>query len=110
MPSLNEAVGPSREGVPGTPASVATSATSPTLSATEITTPRFRLRRAHDAAALRAAAAAELPDQPVLIVTRTANTRSLYLPPTSASDRGTFEACEAEQILAMTVPHSFLAG
>ena len=82
---------------------------SPTLSATEITTPRFRLRRAHDAAALRAAAA-ELPDQPVLIVTRTANTRSLYLPPTSASDRGTFEACEAEQILAMTVPHSFLAG
>lgn len=95
---------------------MATSATSPTLSATEITTPRFRLRRAHDAAALRAAAA-ELPDQPVLIVTRTANTRSLYLPPTSASDRGTFEACEAEfeaceaeQILAMTVPHSFLAG
>ena len=94
---------------------MATSATSPTLSATEITTPRFRLRRAHDAAALRAAA--ELPDQPVLIVTRTANTRSLYLPPTSASDRGTFEACEAEfeaceaeQILAMTVPHSFLAG
>lgn len=88
---------------------MATSATSPTLSATEITTPRFRLRRAHDAAALRAAAA-ELPDQPVLIVTRTANTRSLYLPPTSASDRGTFEACEAEQTLAMTVPHSFLAG
>ena len=88
---------------------MATSATSPTLSATEISTPRFRLRRAHDAAALRAAAA-ELPDQPVLIVTRTANTRSLYLPPTSASDRGTFEACEAEQILAMTVPHSFLAG
>ena len=88
---------------------MATSATSPTLSATEITTPRFRLRRAHDAAALRAAAA-ELPDQPVLIVTRTANTRSFDLPPTSASDRGTFEACEAEQILAMTVPHSFLAG
>ena len=88
---------------------MATSATSPTLSATEISTPRFRLRRAHDAAALRAAAA-ELPDQPVLIVTRTANTRSFDLPPTSASDRGTFEACEAEQILAMTVPHSFLAG
>ncbi|WP_329328187.1 hypothetical protein [Streptomyces luteogriseus] len=87
---------------------MATSATSPTLSATEITTPRFRLRRAHDAAALRAAA--ELPDQPVLIVTRTANTRSFDLPPTSASDRGTFEACEAEQTLAMTVLHSFLAG
>ncbi|MEU3086394.1 GNAT family N-acetyltransferase [Streptomyces massasporeus] len=61
-------------------------------------------------AALRAAAS-ELPDQPVLIVTQTANTRSLAL----AARLGfrpvsTFEAYEAEQTLAMTGLHSFLAG
>lgn len=51
------------------------------------------------------------PDQPVLIVTRTTNTRSLDL----AARFGfrpvsTFEAHEAEQTLAMTGLHSFLAG
>ncbi|KOW00126.1 acetyltransferase [Streptomyces sp. NRRL B-1140] len=60
-------------------------------------------------AALRAAAC-ELPDQPVLIVTQTANTRSLDL----AARLGfrhvsTFEAYEAEQTLAVAGLHSFLA-
>ncbi|MER5833288.1 GNAT family N-acetyltransferase [Streptomyces sp. NPDC002130] len=60
-------------------------------------------------AALRAAAS-ELPDQPVLIVTQTANTRSLDL----AARLGfrcvsTFEAYEAEQTLAVADLHSFLA-
>ncbi|GAA2318592.1 GNAT family N-acetyltransferase [Streptomyces hawaiiensis] len=60
-------------------------------------------------AALRAAAS-QLPDQPVLIVTQTVNSRSLDL----ASRLGfrsvsTFEAYEAEQTLAVTELHSFLA-
>ncbi|MFD8233652.1 GNAT family N-acetyltransferase [Streptomyces sp. NPDC059696] len=54
-------------------------------------------------------AAAELPDQPVLIVTQTANTRSLAL----AARLGfrpvsTFEAWEAEQTLAVAGLHAFL--
>ncbi|MFF5372072.1 GNAT family N-acetyltransferase [Streptomyces sp. NPDC013187] len=60
-------------------------------------------------AALRAAAS-ELPDQPVLIVTQTANTRSLDLAARLGFRRvSTFEAYEAEQTLAVTELHSFLA-
>ncbi|MEU9226170.1 GNAT family N-acetyltransferase [Streptomyces massasporeus] len=60
-------------------------------------------------AALRAAAS-ELPDQPVLIVTQTAHTRSLAL----AARLGfrpvsTFEAYDAEQTLAVADLHAFLA-
>ncbi|MEU4465405.1 GNAT family N-acetyltransferase [Streptomyces sp. NPDC024017] len=60
-------------------------------------------------AALRTAAS-ELPDQPVLIVTQTANTRSLDL----AARLGfrcvsTFEAYAAEQTLAVADLHTFLA-
>ncbi|GGV75403.1 GNAT family N-acetyltransferase [Streptomyces massasporeus] len=61
-------------------------------------------------AALRAAAS-ELPDQPVLIVTQTANTRSLDLAARLGFRRvSTFEAYEAEQALAVADLHSFLAG
>ncbi|MEU5396951.1 GNAT family N-acetyltransferase [Streptomyces tibetensis] len=60
-------------------------------------------------AALRAAAS-ELPDQPVLIVTQTANTRSLDLAARLGFRRvATFEAYEAEQTLAVAELHSFLA-
>ncbi|PPS67611.1 GNAT family N-acetyltransferase [Streptomyces sp. 46] len=60
-------------------------------------------------AALRAAAS-ELPDQPVLIVTQTANTRSLDLAARLGFRRvATFEAHEAEQTLAVAELHSFLA-
>lgn len=58
-------------------------------------------------AALRAAAA-ELPDQPVLLVTRTANSRSLRLAARLGFRRvGTFEAYDAEQTLAAAELHSF---
>jgi hypothetical protein len=55
-------------------------------------------------------AASELPDQPVLIVTQTANTRSLAL----AARLGfrcvsTFEAYDAEQTLAVADLNAFLA-
>ncbi|MGW7319510.1 GNAT family N-acetyltransferase [Streptomyces sp. NPDC054865] len=61
------------------------------------------------AAALRAAAD-ELPDQPVLVVTRTANERSLRLA-TRLGFRsvGTFEAYDAEQALCVADLHSFKA-
>jgi RimJ/RimL family protein N-acetyltransferase len=60
-------------------------------------------------AALRAAAC-ELPDQPVLIVTQTANTRSLDLATRLGFRRvSTFEAYEAEQTLAVADLHAFLA-
>lgn len=60
-------------------------------------------------AALRAVAC-ELPDQPVLIVTRTANTRSLDLAARLGFRRvSTFEAYEAEQTLAVADLHAFLA-
>ncbi|MBF6300524.1 GNAT family N-acetyltransferase [Nocardia amamiensis] len=60
-------------------------------------------------AALRAAAA-ELPDQPVLVVTQTANHRSLKL----ATRLGfqpvsTFEAFDAQQTLATARLHAFKA-
>jgi RimJ/RimL family protein N-acetyltransferase len=52
-------------------------------------------------AALRAAAG-ELPDQPVLIVTQTANARSLRLATRLGFQRvGSFEAYDAEQTLAV---------
>ncbi|MEU3887708.1 GNAT family N-acetyltransferase [Streptomyces sp. NPDC029041] len=58
-------------------------------------------------AALRAAAS-ELPDQPVLIVTQTANTRSLALAARLGfRPVGTFEAYEAEQTLAVAGLHTF---
>ncbi|MFD5159443.1 GNAT family N-acetyltransferase [Streptomyces hawaiiensis] len=59
-------------------------------------------------AALRTAAS-ELPDQPVLIVTQTANTRSLGLA-TRLGFRpvSTFEAYAAEQTLAVADLHAFL--
>ncbi|MBX9362060.1 GNAT family N-acetyltransferase [Streptomyces sp. WAC04114] len=58
-------------------------------------------------AALRTAAS-ELPDQPVLIVTQTANTRSLGLASRLGFRRvGTFEAYEAEQTLAVAGLHTF---
>ncbi|MFF5959470.1 GNAT family N-acetyltransferase [Streptomyces luteogriseus] len=60
-------------------------------------------------AALRTAAS-ELPDQPVLIVTQTANTRSLDLAARLGFRRvSTFEAYEAEQTLAVADLHAFLA-
>jgi RimJ/RimL family protein N-acetyltransferase len=60
-------------------------------------------------AALRAAAS-ELPDQPVLIVTQTANTRSLDLATRLGFRRvSTFEAHGAEQTLAVAELHAFLA-
>ncbi|MGI5337101.1 GNAT family N-acetyltransferase [Streptomyces sp. CA-181903] len=59
------------------------------------------------AAALRAAAG-ELPDQPVLVVTQTANERSLKLAARLGFQRmSTFEAHGAEQALAVANLHSF---
>ena len=60
-------------------------------------------------AALRTAAA-ELPDQPVLIITQTANIRSLKLA-TRLGFRavGTFEAFDAQQTLATVRLHTFNA-
>ncbi|MFJ9620094.1 GNAT family N-acetyltransferase [Streptomyces noursei] len=56
------------------------------------------------------AAADELPDQPVLVVTQTANERSLKLAARLGFQRmGTFEAYDAEQTLAVTNLHSFKA-
>ncbi|MFF4485019.1 GNAT family N-acetyltransferase [Streptomyces sp. NPDC001544] len=58
-------------------------------------------------AALRGAAD-ELPDQPVLVVTQTANERSLKLAARLGFRRkGTFEAYDAQQTLAATDLHSF---
>ena len=60
-------------------------------------------------AALRAAAG-ELPDQPVLIVTQSANERSLRLAARLGFQRvGTFEAFDAEQTLAVAHLHAFKA-
>ncbi|MFG2531237.1 GNAT family N-acetyltransferase [Streptomyces sp. NPDC048516] len=60
-------------------------------------------------AALRAAAD-ELPDQPVLVVTQTANERSLKLAARLGFQRmSTFEAYDAEQTLAAAHLHSFKA-
>ncbi|WP_210589376.1 GNAT family N-acetyltransferase [Streptomyces sp. GESEQ-35] len=60
-------------------------------------------------AALRAAAD-ELPDQPVLVVTQTTNERSLKLAARLGFQRiSTFEAYDAEQTLAVTNLHSFRA-
>ncbi|GGR90703.1 putative acetyltransferase [Streptomyces aureoverticillatus] len=60
-------------------------------------------------AALRAAAD-ELPDQPVLVVTQTANERSLRLAALLGFQRvSTFEAYDAEQTLAAANLHSFKA-
>ncbi|MFF9347010.1 GNAT family N-acetyltransferase [Streptomyces sp. NPDC014734] len=62
------------------------------------------------AAAVLRTAADELPDQPVLVVTRTANERSLGLAARLGFRRlGTFEEHEAEQILAVADLHSFKA-
>ncbi|MEV6171573.1 GNAT family N-acetyltransferase [Streptomyces sp. NPDC051954] len=56
------------------------------------------------------AAAAELPDQPVLVVTQTGNERSLKLAARLGFQRvGTFEAFGAEQTLAVAGLHSFKA-
>ncbi|MEH0548996.1 GNAT family N-acetyltransferase [Streptomyces sp. B21-105] len=61
-------------------------------------------------AALRAAAV-ELPDQPVLIVTQTANERSLRLATRLGFQRvGTFEAHDAEQTLAVADLRAFKAS
>lgn len=61
-------------------------------------------------AALRTAAA-ELPDQAVLVVTQTANERSLRLATRLGFRRmGTFEAYGAEQTLATANLHSFKAS
>ncbi|MFI5678218.1 GNAT family N-acetyltransferase [Streptomyces cellulosae] len=60
--------------------------------------------------ALLRAAARELPDQPVLVVTQTANERSLRLATRLGFQRtGTFEAHGAEQTLAVADLHSFKA-
>ncbi|MGW2634964.1 GNAT family N-acetyltransferase [Streptomyces chattanoogensis] len=60
-------------------------------------------------AALRAAAD-ELPDQPVLVVTQTANERSLKLATRLGFQRiSTFEAHDADQTLAAANLHSFQA-
>lgn len=63
------------------------------------------------ATAVLRAAAGELPDQPVLVVTQTANERSLRLATRLGFQRmGTFEAYDAEQTLAAVDLHSFKAG
>ncbi|MGW1844553.1 GNAT family N-acetyltransferase [Streptomyces sp. NPDC001966] len=60
------------------------------------------------ATAVLRAAAGELPDQPVLVVTQTANERSLKLATRLGFQRmGTFEAHDAEQTLAAVDLHSF---
>jgi RimJ/RimL family protein N-acetyltransferase len=62
------------------------------------------------ATAVLRAAAGELPDQPVLLVTQTANERSLRLAGRLGFQRvGTFEAYDAEQTLAVAALHSFKA-
>ncbi|WNM33716.1 GNAT family N-acetyltransferase [Streptomyces sp. Li-HN-5-11] len=62
------------------------------------------------ATAVLCAAAGELPDQPVLVVTQTANKRSLKLATHLGFQRiGTFEAHDAEQTLAVADLHSFKA-
>ncbi|MFJ8948353.1 GNAT family N-acetyltransferase [Streptomyces sp. NPDC102395] len=62
------------------------------------------------ATAVLQAAAAELPDQPVLVVTQTANERSLKLATRLGFQHmGTFEAHGAEQTLAVADLHSFKA-
>ena len=62
------------------------------------------------AMAMLRAAADELPDQPVLVVTQTANERSLKLATRLGFRRmGTFEAYDAEQTLAVADLHSFKA-
>jgi RimJ/RimL family protein N-acetyltransferase len=62
------------------------------------------------ATALLRAAADELPDQPVLLVTQTANERSLKLATRLGFQRvGTFEAYDAEQTLAAADLHAFKA-
>ncbi|RDI65612.1 GNAT family N-acetyltransferase [Nocardia pseudobrasiliensis] len=51
-------------------------------------------------------AATELPDQPVLIITRSANARSLKLAARLGfRPVGTFELFDAEQTLATAPPH-----
>ncbi|MFF4181061.1 GNAT family N-acetyltransferase [Streptomyces sp. NPDC001750] len=60
------------------------------------------------ATAMLRAAAGELPDQPVLVVTQTANERSLKLATRLGfQPMGTFEAHDAEQSLAAADLHSF---
>jgi len=62
------------------------------------------------AAATLRVAADELPDQPVLVVTQTANERSLRLATRLGFQRtGTFEAYDTEQTLAVAALHSFKA-
>ncbi|MFE7111858.1 GNAT family N-acetyltransferase [Streptomyces sp. NPDC057575] len=62
------------------------------------------------ATAVLRAAAGELPDQPVLVVTQTANVRSLKLATRLGFQyRGTFEEHDAEQTLAAVDLHSFQA-
>lgn len=62
------------------------------------------------ATAVLRAAAGELPDQPVLVVTQTANERSLKLAIRLGFQCvGTFEAHDAEQTLAVADLHSFKA-
>lgn len=62
------------------------------------------------ATAVLRAAADELPDQPVLVVTQTANARSLRLATRLGFRRvGTFDAHGAEQTLAVADLHSFTA-
>lgn len=62
------------------------------------------------ATAILCAAAGELPDQPVLVVTQTANERSLKLAARLGFQlMGTFEAHDAEQTLAVANLHSFKA-
>ncbi len=62
------------------------------------------------ATAVLRVAAGELPDQPVLVVTQTANERSLRLATRLGFRRvGTFEAHDAEQTLAVADLHSFRA-
>lgn len=55
-------------------------------------------------------AAAELPDQPILVITQTANERSRKLAARLGfTEVGTFEAFDAEQTLAVAQLHSFQA-
>lgn len=62
------------------------------------------------ATAMLRAAADELPDQPVLVVTQTANERSLKLAARLGFQHmSTFEAYDAEQTLAAAELHSFKA-